>query len=75
MPTERRERKEGRLPVMEKFITAKSFEEGENSVFVDPVEAKSVPSRKSSSGSDTECEEETHELELAESHRLAGRIR
>ena len=60
------ERKEGRSPVMEKCIKAESSEEEENSVFADPLEAKSMPSCKSSSGSDTEREEETHELEFAQ---------
>ena len=60
-----RERSTEQPPVMEKFIMAESSEEGYNSVFADPLEAKSVPSSKTSSGSDTELEDETHELELA----------
>ena len=64
------ERKGKQLPVKENLITAESPEEGENSVFVDPLGANSVPSSKRSSGSDTEREEETHDLEPVQT--LAG---
>ena len=52
--------------MMQKFMTAERSEEGEISVFADPVEAKSMPSSNRSSGSDTEHEEETHDLALAQ---------
>ena len=52
-----RERKAKRATVMEKFITAERSEKGDNSFFADPLEAKSVPSSKGFSGSDTEREE------------------